>query len=346
MSKKTGRVTLLDVANHAGVSRATASLAVRNSKSISKKTKERVQASIEELGYVYDRVAAGLRLKKATTVGLIMTDIGNPFTAELLSGVYRSLDKEGYTVLLGSTFDEGEKQNKLLSTMMEYRVGGIILIPAAEGDETATLAQLKQFQVPVVTTVKKPTSMYFDYVGIDYEAGAQLAVNHLIEEGHRHIAFLGGSENATAWQDRISGYKKALMQAEVDVLPSLVIPSTATREGGAKSCEDLVALQDFSDCTAIFCFNDIVAFGVMAKLNQLGIKPGKDLAIIGFDNTPESGTFNPSLSSVTSHASEIGEQAGFLLHSRMQGIETAPKSVIYQPELIVRDSSTLQNKNP
>ncbi len=121
------RVTLQQVADHAGVSRATASLIVRGSNLVAERTRKKVLESMKELGYVYDRVAANLRSRNSSTVGLIITEIGNPFFSELLVGVHQELDTKGYTVILGTTFESAEKQDQLLSKMLEYRVGGVIM---------------------------------------------------------------------------------------------------------------------------------------------------------------------------------------------------------------------------
>lgn len=182
-------MTLQEVAKHAGVSRATASLVVRGSPNISKETREKVLKSIKELGYIYDRVAANLRSHQSSTVGLIITEIGNPFFSELLVGVHEALDKEGYTVILGTTFDSPDKQDALLATMLEYRVGGVIMSPVP-GSSPDMVERLKQWGIPVILVARKMLSEEpFDYVGIDNVAGGRIAAEHLIEQGHRRIAF-------------------------------------------------------------------------------------------------------------------------------------------------------------
>lgn len=145
--------------------------------------------SIKELGYIYDRVAANLRSHQSSTVGLIITEIGNPFFSELLVGVHEALDKEGYTVILGTTFDSPDKQDALLATMLEYRVGGVIMSPVP-GSSPDMVERLKQWGIPVILVARKMLSEEpFDYVGIDNVAGGRIAAEHLIEQGHRRIAF-------------------------------------------------------------------------------------------------------------------------------------------------------------
>ena len=142
------------VAEHAGVSTSTASLIVRNNPRISEATREKVLQSMRELGYVYDRVAANLRSQTSTTVGLIITDISNTFFSEFLIGVQNTLEEVGLTVLLGTTFDSVAKQEQLISTMLEHRVGGLILCPVS-GAAEETLSRLEQLDIPVVLAVRR-----------------------------------------------------------------------------------------------------------------------------------------------------------------------------------------------
>ena len=329
-------VTLLDVAKHAGVSRATASLIVRNSPKIAPKTREKVLKSMEELGYVYDRVAANLRSKSSTTIGIIITDISNTYYSDLLKGVHHTLEEIGYTVLLGVTFDSVEKQDQILSTMIEHRVGGVILCPVSESSEEI-VNRLNKLQTPTVLAVRELDGSNSDFVGIDYEAGARMAVEHLIEKGHKRIAFLGGYRHASTWIRRMEGFSLALGQAGIELDQSLVIDSLPTREGGVEAARQL--LSQSIRPTAIFCFSDLVAFGVVQGVREAGLTPGKDIAIVGFDNIPEAEIFYPSLTTISSFAQITGKTAANLLHQRITHPESEKKRIILQPELIVRDSS-------
>ncbi len=187
-SKKNVRVTLQEVADHAGVSTTTASLVVRNNPRISQATRDKVLASMEELGYIYDRVAANMRSQNSNIIGVIVTDIANKFISEFLIGVQNTLEGFGYTVLLGTTFDSVEKQEKLISTMVEHRVDGLILNPASRS-VGKTAKQLNNLKIPLVLANRELTNVNADYVGIDYQEGAYKAVSHLVSKGHEKIAF-------------------------------------------------------------------------------------------------------------------------------------------------------------
>ncbi|MCY8939998.1 MULTISPECIES: LacI family DNA-binding transcriptional regulator [Peribacillus] len=333
---KKGRVTLQQVAKHAGVSTSTASLIVRNNPRISEATRKKVLKSMHELGYVYDRIAANLRSQSSDTVGIIITDISNTFFSEFLIGVHDALDEVGYTVLLGTTFDSVAKQDHLLSTMMEHRVGGLILCPVSESSQD-TIERLNEIDTPMVLAVRELPGVNSDYVGIDYPEGARIAVDHLLGKGHKRIALLGGVKESSTWIERMEGYREALSRAGLEVDESLVIDSAPTREGGLEAV--LKVLENPNPPTAIFCFSDLIAFGVMQGLMMKGITPGKDIDIVGFDNVPVAEIYHPPLTTISSFPRRIGKEAANLLYQQMEKIEREQQRIILNPELIIRESS-------
>ncbi|MEC0275487.1 MULTISPECIES: LacI family DNA-binding transcriptional regulator [Peribacillus] len=333
---KKGRVTLQQVAKHAGVSTSTASLIVRNNPRISEATRKKVLKSMHELGYVYDRIAANLRSQSSDTVGIIITDISNTFFSEFLIGVHDALDEVGYTVLLGTTFDSVAKQDHLLSTMMEHRVGGLILCPVSESSQD-TIERLNEIDTPMVLAVRELPGVKSDYVGIDYPEGARIAVDHLLGKGHKRIALLGGIKESSTWIERMEGYREALSRAGLEVDESLVIDSAPTREGGLEAV--LKVLENPNPPTAIFCFSDLIAFGVMQGLMMKGITPGKDMDIVGFDNVPVAEIYHPPLTTISSFPRRIGKEAANLLYQQMEKIEREQQRIILNPELIIRESS-------
>jgi len=331
------RVTLEDVARHAGVSRATASLVARNSPLIAEKTRQKVLKSMKELGYVYDRIASNLRSRSSRIVGVIIAEIANPYFSELLAGVHEKLDRDGYTVILGTTYGSREKQDRLIATMMENRVGGMILSPAA--DITPELVErIRDWGIPVVMFAREvATGTEFDYIGVDNVLGGRMATEHLIGLGHRRIAYLGGPSSSSAWRDRRLGYRTALEQHGIPADEGLILNTPDTREGGRQGVLDLFARTD--PPTALFCYNDIVALGAMQGLRQMGLAPGRDVAVIGFDNIPESEQTFPSLTTISAFPKRIGMMAAELLHERMNGLDRQPFRQILRPELVVRETS-------
>jgi LacI family transcriptional regulator len=331
------RITLVDVAKDAGVSRATASLVVRGNPSISKRTTEKVLQSIQKLGYVYDRLAANLRSRQSSEIGVIIPDMGNPFFVGLLLGVHDQLDELGYTVTLGISFFSGIKQERLIESMLEKRVSGIILTPAPDTSGN-TLERIGKLSLPIVFLSREIKG--FDFVGTDTAIGFQSAVQHLIDNGHKRIAFLRGFGNSSAYQDRLSGYRVALEANKISFDPSLLFPGPPTRDEGIRAVLETLKLK--SPPTAVICYNDVVAIGAIIGLRSLGLKPGLDMAIVGHDNIPDAGYITPSLTTVDVDVRQWGGEAAKIIDNRIRGLLSGtPKRVILPTKLVIRDSSML-----
>jgi LacI family transcriptional regulator len=330
-----GPVTLLEVAHDAGVSRATASLVLRGSDLVADETRERVLASMRKLGYVYHRGAASLRTQRSHTIGLLVPDVTNPFFAEMTVGIEERLDQAQHVVLLGNTAETLNKQERLLAMMQEYRADGVLLCPAT-GTSAQTLVRLRQGRLPFVLFTRYVDRVDADYVGTDNVRGAELATEHLIALGHQRIAFVGGPANSSARRDRLQGYQHALMRHGLPVDPALQITSSTTREGGHDCIR--VLLERAEPPTAVLCYNDIVAFGVMLGLQASGYVPGRDVAVIGFDDIAEAALWRPALTTVAISPRQIGEEAARLLLERIAAPDTAARQIILRPKLIVRDS--------
>lgn len=330
------RITLVDVAGHAGVSRATASLVVRDSPLVTDETRERVLAAMDTLGYVYNRAAASLRSRRSHAIGLVVTDITNPFFAQMTIGSETALEEADYAVLLGNTSERLSKQDLLLETMHGYAVDGILFCPAM-GTEIAGIERLRRWRLPFVLVVRYLFDVEADYVGADNIAGAELAVSHLVSQGHRRIAFIGGSAGSSARRDRLQGLRNALESQAIPVDETLFVTSPVTREGGRRGILDLLAGEN--PPTAALCYNDIVAFGVMLGLQAAGRQPGHDFDVIGFDDIEEAALWQPALTTVAIDPHRIGAEAARLLLERIENPDGPPRRVILPPRLVVRETT-------
>ncbi|WJH38041.1 LacI family transcriptional regulator (plasmid) [Aliirhizobium terrae] len=209
--RKKNRVTLLDVARHAGVSRATASLVIRKSPLVGADTRARVEASMEALGYVYNMGAARLRADRSLTIGVVIPNLTNPFFAELLAGIETVIDAAGMVVILVNSGDQVDRQDILMTRMREHGVDGIILCPAA-GTGEEVLDRLGEWHLPLVQVLRR-VSDQVDYAGVDYAQGMRQAVDHLSELGHTDIAFAVHGPVHSAYEERVEGFQQA-MQAK------------------------------------------------------------------------------------------------------------------------------------
>jgi len=329
------RVTLLDVANSSGLSRATVSLVLRDSPLVAEETRQRVLEAMQNLGYVYHRPAANLRSHKSHTVGLVVSDITNPFFAELTMSIEAQLDKANYVSLLCNTSEMLSKQERLLSTMQEYSADGILLSPV-RGTPLATIEKLQRSRLPFVLFGRYVPGIQADYVGADNIFGAGVAVEHLISLGHRKIAFIGGPVNTSTRQEREQGWRQAQTNHNVPINESFVVTTAATREGGSQAIRQLLQLPDKP--TACLCFNDVMAFGVILGLQSMNLRPGADFAVIGFDDIAESAMIHTKLTTMAMSPRQIGAEAVQLLLDLIENPDQLPRQIILQPQLVIRES--------
>ena len=328
------RPTVKDIARHAGVSRATVSLVLRNSPLVAEATRAGVQSSIDSLGYVYDRAAANLRARLTHTVGLVICEITNPFYAELAAGIDDALDQAGWVAFVANTSESPERQSRFIARMREHRVDGILLAPA-EGTPPSSINELRRHGLPLVQILRRVGEPKGDYVSADFRLGTALAVEHLIRLGHQRIAFIGGGRRVTPARDRAEAFREILPRFGLPVGP--IVKCMPTREGGASAIEELFRTKATAP-TAVLCHNDLCALGAMLGLVDRGLVPGRDVAVIGFDNIPEAAMHRPALTTVAIGAREIGEVAARLLLRRIKSPEASPESIILPPTLIIRSS--------
>src|SRR5688572_12143911 len=329
------RVTLLDVAHASGLSRATVSLVLRDSPLVAEDTRQRVQEVMQNLGYVYHRAAANLRSHKSHTIGLVVSNISNPFFAEMTVSIEAQLDRANYVSILCNTSEMLSKQERLLSTMQEYSADGILLCPA-RGTQLETIEKLQRSRLPFVLFGRHLPGIEANYVGADYFVGARVAVEHLISLGHRKIAFIGGHMNISSRQEREQGWRQAQTDHGLSINESFVVDAVTTREGGSEAIRQLLQLPDKP--TACLCFNDVVAFGVMLGLQSMRLQPGVDFAVIGFDDVVESAMTQPTLTTMAVLPRQIGEEAVQLLLDLIENPDQLPRKIILQPQLIIRES--------
>lgn len=327
-------VTLEDVARHAGVSRSTVSLVLGGSRLVARATRERVSASMKALGYVYNRNAALLRSHRSRTVGLLLCQITEPFYAELTDGLDAALDHAGCGAFLANAAESLDRQTRFIERMREHHVDGLVLCPV-EGTSPRTIEQLRAWRLPCVQALRL-VSADADFVGTDNRAGTDAATTHLIGLGHRRIAFIGGLRRTSVSRDRIGGYRDAMRRHGLEISNDLVIRCASTRRAGAEAVAML--LDRGEPPTAAVCYNDVVAFGVMFGLHDRGLRPGRDFAVVGFDDIDEAEMWRPGLTTVAIDSRQLGRAAADLLLQRIAAPDEAPTLYLTTPRLIVRES--------
>lgn len=335
MSRGKNTVALSDVARAAGVSTATVSLALQEGSRISAETRERVRQAVEQTGYRYNRFAAKLRTGQSKTIGLIITDIANPYFAALAAGVETVLDKHGYMTFLVNSNDDGSRQSRQLTTLMEHGVDGMLLSPA-DGTNLEAVEEVLTAGLPVVQVSRWLASLPCDIVAPDNVVVAAAMTRHLLALGHKRIAFLGGTEGRSARIERLAGYSEAMTAAGLPVDPALTPIAAPTRANGALLLREVMALDE--PPTAVICYHDLMALGALQAAKEMGLTVGSDLAIVGFDDITEAALSRPSLTTVHIDAESIGRAAATRLLARLQGDKGPPEHVMIPAHLVVRES--------
>ncbi len=328
-------VTLVQVAERAGVSTATVSMVLRNRGRISQATRERVLRALDETGYVYNQTAANLRNRSSNQVGLLLHDITNPFYGEMTAGLSHEMERHDMLLFLANSEESEERQQKFVESLLRNNACGMVLCAARQTPQ-AFFDGLKRRHIPAVMVVRPLIDPDFDFVGTDNFFGTQMATSHLLKLGHRNIAFIGGSQNSGTRSQRIGGFTSCLLEHGLSPNPQWIVTSQASQSDGVRVSETL--LTSFPQITAVVCYQDIVALGVMQTLRKLGREVGRDCALVGFDDINEAALVQPALTTVSVAAKEIGRKAGELLYSRIQGNDEPPKRIILPPALIIRES--------
>lgn len=332
-----GRVTVVDIARAAGVSKSTVSLVLQGSSLVGAATRTRVNEVIRELGYVYNRGAANLRQSNAKSkiIGIVVNDLTNSFFAELAVGVDDVVQSAGYVQFLANTAENLGRQREVIASMREHGISGLIVSPA-RGTEAADLKPVAASGLPVVLVVRNIAGAKVSTVMSDNRAGAQAAVAHLLRLGHRRIAFLGGFADTAVFEERLGGYRQAMNESGVEPSPGLVINSAPSRAGGVDAIA--AAMQIADPPTAAFCFNDAVAFGVCDGLRRRGLEPGRDFGVVGFDDVIEAKTAVPALTTVSVDPQGMGRRAAQLLLKQINAGTPEPETILTSVRLVIRES--------
>lgn len=326
-------VTLKDVAAHAGVSRTTASNVLTRTGRVSTETRDRVHQAMRELGYVYNRGAASLRTRRTTTVGVVVTDIANPFFGELLVGLEAALAEAGFRSLVVASSDDPVRQDELVGELREYQVAGLAIMPAT-GSGRGFLDGLESSGIPHVFVTKYLEGVSAPYVGPDDRLGGRLAAEHLLGHGCRTFAFVGGIEGHLSRRDRITGARAALTDAGVDLRQFTDLESPSSGAGGLRAGEQLLGQGELPE--AIICQSDGVAFGVYRALRVAG--RASEVRVVGYDDVRTAALWEPPLTSVATRPESLGRAAAELLLEEIDEPSGGISQRIFAPELVVRES--------
>jgi LacI family transcriptional regulator len=331
-----GRVTMAQVAREAQVSLMTVSRVINGKEGVSQATRERVQAVIERLDYHPSDIARGLVTKRTGTLGVVVPDVANPFFAEVARGAEHVAYDAGYNVFLCNTGEDTQRELKVLRSLEEKRVDGV-MVCSPRLEEGMLEEAVARHQAAVLFN-RQLESEDACVVMVDDRAGGQMATQHLLQSGHRAIGLLSGPPASQSSRWRAEGYRVALAAAGVLYNPNWTCHSLPTVEGGREVARGL--LTDNPELTALFCYNDLVAIGALQACADLGRAVSTDVAIVGFDDIPMASLVSPTLTTCRVPRYELGSEAMRLLLEKINGCaEKGYKEIVLLPVLVVRDSA-------
>lgn len=329
-------VTIRDVAQRAGVSVATVSHVINGTRRVAPETVARVHRAMEELGYHPNAIAQSLRKRTTYVVGILVSDITNPFFATLVRGAEDAALAAGYSVVVCNSDEDPQKENLYVRALWRRRIDGMLIAPTRDGTSPA-LKELTSRGVPFVFVDRKAMDINAPAVLSDNVGGAYLVTRHLLERGHLRIGIVLGIPGATTTEERFLGYRQALEEAGIAVQEELVAWGRYRVEGGRQAACQLLALPE--PPTAIFSTNNLMSLGVLKELNRRGLKIPADVAIAGFDDLEWAELVQPPLTVAAQNPYEIGRRGFELLLAWLREGKVPVQEVRIPVELRIRGST-------
>lgn len=302
--------TIKDIAKRAGVAHTTVSRALRGSPLIADETAKRIRAIAAELGYYPSAAARSLKTHRSQVLGVIVSNIADPFFSEILQGIDDTAQKSGYSLFIAAAQHDPRREKAIVGTMREHRVDGVILCSTPFSPEQSQ--QLLAHEIPIVVINNQAAEDYRYSIYHDDVDGSRQVTRHLLELGHRRIAYLGNAQSGRTTQDRLSGFQEEMAAAEVAILPGYI-----HQAGGGNAEDGLTSLVHFLNLavrpTALVCYNDLLAIGVLKGLALAGLRVPEEFSVAGFDNIAYSEFTSPPLTTFDQPKRFIGAEAARMM---------------------------------
>ncbi|MEP7340045.1 MAG: LacI family DNA-binding transcriptional regulator [Acidobacteriota bacterium] len=337
--------TLVDIAERAGVAPMTVSRVVNDNGYVSQAMREKVQRAVKELNYHPNGLARSLKRQRTHVVGILLPDIANPFSAQLVSGIQEILQARGYASFICASERSTEREQAGLSALFDHRVDGVIVATRETPTGNEWLARLVERKLPMVLVGREFLHPQVDRVTADHRKGGYEATKYLISTGHKRIGFVGVSMANGKGLRRFQGYLAALRDHKLSVVEERIVgpdttsgPGYSTQDDGYQGMKCLLSLS--KPLTAVFARNDFTAIGAMCALHDAGLSVPDNVSIVGFDNVPLAAYTSPPLTTVDQPTVEQGRQAASLLLERIDGGKARErKEINLNCHLIIRQSA-------
>ncbi|MCK5730183.1 MAG: LacI family DNA-binding transcriptional regulator [Draconibacterium sp.] len=332
--------TIHDIAKKLNFSASTVSRALNNNPKISEATRKLIKKTADEMGYRPNILAASFRTKRTNTIGVVVPHINRHFFSSVISGIEEVAYKSGFTVTISQSNDNFEKEDKITHTLFSNRVDGLII---SLGMNTIDFSHLKLFSdknIPLVFFDRVVDEIEAHKIVVDDFDCGYLATKHLIEQGAKRVAHIGGSLNIKIYKNRQDGYIKAIKESGFEIEESLIVNNSLTREDGTNAAKKLFRNKKLPD--AIFCANDTTALSVIIYLRENNIKVPENVLLVGFSNEPFSEVVTPPISTIKQPGFLMGKKAAELIIHQINNKNTKQnfETITMPTELIIRNSST------
>jgi LacI family transcriptional regulator, galactose operon repressor len=329
-----------DIARDLGVSVITVSKVLRNHPDVGDETRQRVLARVKELDYRPNLAARSLVTGRTYLVGLVVPDLLHPFFAEIAKALSEVLRKSGYYLIVTSSDEDPDLEEQEISQLLARQLDTLII--ASCRSTVDVFFRIEKHKTPYVLIDRRLPGLASNFVGVDDENVGRLATQHLIDIGCKRIAHIHGPETSPGIR-RLEGYKRALLENGMKVVEDYIIPEhkgdVETKQRGAEAMSQLLSLKPRPD--GLFCFNDPLAMGAINYALDEGLNIPQDIAVVGCGNLHYDDSLRVGLSSIDQHSRKIGEEAARITLAILNSKQPlAPETVVLQPELIVRESST------
>jgi len=334
MASQRSHPTLAQVAAAAGVSAMTASRALSGRPGVSQETREAIRRLADDMGYETNRVARKLVTGASRVIGVLASGLDTPFVAALVTAIARAAAATGHDVLIDAVIDyEQRPAGGVLQLLQQFTDGVVAVLPY----EFGYVQTLSKARIPILTIDHPSSHGEFPSIAADSYGGARAAMAHLAELGHRRVAFVGGAPELQSAHERRRAYDDAVAVLGLSRDESLLLEGDYTLEGGRRAGERI--LKSKRRPTAVFASNDLSAFGLMAVLQQNGLRVPEDISVVGFDDLPAAAQWHPALTTVRQPVDELGRAAVNTLLALISGLGAAATHVTLPTELVVRQST-------
>lgn len=331
------RVTVKDVAKAAGVSLMTVSRAINGQEGIGEDTRKRILELAHQMNYQPSQIARSLATRQTNTLGLVVPDVSNPFFAHIARGAEDAAYKNGYSVFLVNSSENLQRERKALDSLWQKEAYGVLLC-SSRLPEAELIQYFDRFPLMVLVNrqLERPHPNVLT-INVDDRLGAEIVVNHFINNGRTHLALIAGPETSQSAKKRKEGFLQSIEKNSSQLSQSQIVHCPPTVQGGMEAALQL--LKEHSDVDAISAYNDLVAIGVLQACKQSQINVPQQIAVVGVDDIPLASLVHPTLSSLRVDQYKIGQMAVSYFFNHEESQTNLPANITIEPQLIIRESS-------